>query len=552
MHKKILALFMVISITFSSSACKEVKEYTENFSKDDMQKAKKDPFEKYPEEIEYTLGKLSNKDQSNMPKNDTYENNAYTRYLKDKLNIQNKDVFEANEDTYKAYVDKAEASKKLPDVMLVSDMEQLKRLVKNDLIEDLTTAYNDCMSERIKDIYKSYGDDIINSITFDNKIMAIPETNIEDGPNFIWLRKDWMDELKLKAPENLTDVENIIAEFQKNKPGNVGLVCSQDIIGDAGYSYEYELDIIFAYYNSFPKHWVKDKDGNLVYGSIQSETKTALEHVRKLYKDKVLDNYFLMRNSDAIINLIESGKCGAFFGPWWAPNNPLMSAREKDSNMNWQPYLIPTVSDGTTKYFTHNPTSKYVVVRKGYEHPELVCKELSVMFDYLRYQEKNVEEFDKYYQDNVDPTARPISINIDYKKALSNCYNSLNEALNNKGDVSKLGILENAYYQSCNKYLKDPKNASGEEWAAYNSRIVTARLLENAKLVEEPSLYFIETSSMTSKWWKLKELEKQAFYKIITSEEDISYFDKFTQEWYNQGGKEIEKEVRDEVAKKKN
>ena len=68
------------------------------------------------------------------------------------------------------------------------------------------------------------------------------------------------------------------------------MVCSQDIIGDAGYSYEYQLDIIFAYYNSFPKQWVKDEDGKLVYGSVQKKTKEALEHIRNLYKDKILLN----------------------------------------------------------------------------------------------------------------------------------------------------------------------------------------------------------------------------------------------------------------------
>lgn len=54
----------------------------------------------------------------------------------------------------------------------------------------LTQSYDNCLTERIKDIYASYGDVIIDGVTFDGRIMAIPETNIEDGPNLLWLRKD--------------------------------------------------------------------------------------------------------------------------------------------------------------------------------------------------------------------------------------------------------------------------------------------------------------------------------------------------------------------------
>ena len=52
------------------------------------------PLGKYPETVEYTLGKISGANNSNLPAGDTYEDNAYTRYLKEVLNIQNVDIFE--------------------------------------------------------------------------------------------------------------------------------------------------------------------------------------------------------------------------------------------------------------------------------------------------------------------------------------------------------------------------------------------------------------------------------------------------------------------------
>lgn len=36
--------------------------------------------------------------------------------------------------------------------------------------------------------------------------MALPETNIDDGPNLFWVRKDWMDKLGLQEPRTMQDI----------------------------------------------------------------------------------------------------------------------------------------------------------------------------------------------------------------------------------------------------------------------------------------------------------------------------------------------------------
>ena len=54
-----------------------------------MYKAMHTPLGKYPEAVTYTLGKIAGANNSNLPVGNTYENNAYTRYLKKILNIQN-------------------------------------------------------------------------------------------------------------------------------------------------------------------------------------------------------------------------------------------------------------------------------------------------------------------------------------------------------------------------------------------------------------------------------------------------------------------------------
>ena len=559
--KRIMALSLAGCLVLTGCNKQQTEKTDTAEHTQEWKTAETTPFGRYPEEVIYTLGKMTGMNNSNLPKGDTYEDNGYTRYLKKQLNIQNKDVFEAGEnDNYQETVSMTIASRELPDVMVVNDMDMLQLLVDNDLIEDLTQVYEDCTSSRIKDIYNSYGSEILDNVTFNGKLMALPETNIDDGPSLCWLRKDWMDKLDLDAPETVEDVENIVHEFVQKDPGGngkgetVGLVCDDELTGGCGYSYEYQNDIIFASFGAFPKQWIYNKDGEVVYGSVQNEAKAALGKLRRMYQQGTLDNNFLMRESSNIIELIVSGKCGSFFGPWWSPNNPLMSAMQKNPNAEWQPYLIQTDKDGRTSFASQNPNDKYVVVRKGYKHPEIVMKIVSVLFDDLRYDEEDVREMERYYQDNVDPTARPLAINVDYKDALMRCYDSLKDAIQGRKKLEDLGLLEGAYYISCSKYLDRKKDTSAqkswEDWAAYASRMTACSVLRKGQTRQVKSLFFGETKTMKSNWWRLEELEKKAYLEIVTGQKPLSYFDEFVKEWNRQGGEKIRGEVAQELKGK--
>lgn len=549
---------LLVALAFSISLCGCSRKPEEQKPEKTISKTEEDasatPFGRYEETVTYTLGKMSGLNDSNMPEGDTYENNAYTRYLKSKLNIQNKDVFEVSEsDNFGETVSMVIASKNLPDVMVINDSDTLQMLVDNDMIEDLTSAYENCTSDRIKEIYESYGDAILDNVTFDGKLMALPETNIENGASLLWLRKDWLDKLGLSAPETIDDVEEIVREFVEKDPGGngegktLGLVCDDELTGGGDYSYEYQMDIVFAHYGSYPKQWFRDANGEIVYGSVQPQAKKALKRLRQMYLNGVLDKDFLLRGANNIVDAVVSGKCGSFFGPWWAPNNPLMEAMQENPNADWRPYLIQTDDDGSTSFATQRPSMKWVVVRKGYEHPEIVMKIVSVLFDKMNYGDTKTAEIAKYYQDNVDPTARPLAINVDYNDALFRCYRDLQDALTGKKEVSELELLEGSYYESCFRYQRRRKNASWEDWAAYTSRVTACAILTEGKIRAVQTLHFGDTPTMKKSWWKLEKLEKQVYLEIVTGQKPLSYFDEFVEKWYEEGGRDIMKEVSEKL-----
>lgn len=229
-----------------------------------LTEAKTTPYGRYPETITYTLAKMTGVNNSNLPEGETYEDNAYTRLIREIINVQNEDVYENYGDTYNVGISTMIATGNIADIMVV-DQKTMNAMQKNDQLADLTEVYANCASDRIKDIYASYGEEILQGCTFDGKLMAFPETNISDGPNLLWVRKDWMEKLGLSVPETIDDVKHIALTFAEENPanqemGNIGLAVSTTLYGGTGISSEYGMNLIFASFGAYPGRWLTDAE----------------------------------------------------------------------------------------------------------------------------------------------------------------------------------------------------------------------------------------------------------------------------------------------------
>lgn len=550
--KRILALILSCSFVIggcgSSAAVSEGKE-TENtqqeettVSSEEWEKAAEGPYEAYPELVTYTLGQMSGANNSNLPEGDTYEDNAYTRYLRKMLNIQNDNVYMEREDRYDEFVNILVKDQTLPDVLVVSDRETLKELVENDLVEDLSDVYENCTTPRIKEMFESYGGDLLDAGRFDGKLMAIPETVTDHGPRLLWLRKAWMDELGLEEPKTLDDAFDIIKAFTENGMGAsegedpVGLVCDTDLVGSTSSSYS--VDPVFDKFHASPQRWI-NKKGDIVYGSVTQETKNALSYLHKLYARGIIDQNFALRAQNNLRDLVVNGKCGAFFGLWWTPNNPLVDVYEKDKEADWEPYYLQVQEDEDT--YVSFRDNKYVVVRKGYEHPEIVMKIISVLFDYTRYEADDADEVNEYFALNVDPTARPLVINVDYNEATFQITKDILAVENGTKKEESLSAIEQSYYDACENFLHG-KSSTPEDWAAYKSRISAVGLLVDGGYRSGERKYLDDTDGEIPK--SLQQLEKDTFIQIIMGVKPITYFDTFVQEWYEQGGEGLTEQIR--------
>lgn len=552
-NKKIGMAFLAAAVLLSFSGCKnQEKPQEEREAKTETrewEEAENTPYGKYPELVTYTLGQMSGANNSNLPEGNTYEDNAYTRYLRKMLNIQNESVHMEREERYDEYVNILVKDHTLPDVLVVSDRETLHELVENDLVADLTDVYKSCTSPRIKEMYDSYGGELLEGGMFDGRLMAIPETVIDHGPCLLWLRKDWMEELDLAEPKTLEEAFTIIEEFKKNRMGTepgeepIGLLCDTSLVGTT--STNYSVEPVFDSFGAFPQRWIMDEYGGVVYGSVTGETKEALGYLNQLYERGILDTDFALRAQNNLRDIVVEGKCGAFFGLWWTPNNPLMDTYDRDGTAEWEPYYLTEDALNGSQRFTTFRDNKYVVVRKGYEHPEIVMKIISVLFDHTRYEAKDADEVNSYFALNVDPTARPLVINVDYYEATYKVTENIRKALNGKISVNSLSAIEKSYYDACSNYLEG-RNVTAEDWAAYKSRISAVGLLIDGDYKPPVRKYLEDTDGEIPE--ALKTLEKNTFIQIIMGKKPLDYFDEFVELWYEQGGKELTEQVREDVG----
>lgn len=560
--KKVLAMCLMSAMVLGSLAgCgKEESGTTANVDMEDpaWQEAKTTPYGKYPETVVYTLGKTAtNFDvlDGTEYEGDDDVNNAWTRYLKEKLNIQNTNLFEANDgDDYEQKVSMAIVSGEIPDIMVVGDYATLKQLYENDLIADLTEVYENCASDKIKEIYDSYDGACLETATFDGKLMGLPTTEISHGPGILWLRKDWMDKCNLEEPKTMEDIYNILQQFLVQDPGGngegqtAGLVIDPEIAGSSGGSYM--PNNIFTLYGAYPKQWIDDGSGNAVYGSVQPEMKEALEQLAKMYSEGLIDKQFVTRTGDDRKGLLNSGKSGAFFGNWWGAWE-VADSMSLNKEAEWVPYICPVGSDGKVTMFSGNPNSSYVVVRKEFEHPELVMKIASMQFDYSRYQEKDEEaykELTDYGELNAGGSI--LATNIDYYDGFPRSSKLVVDALES-GDISQLNRNDLTTYLNSKKYLESLEN--GEEstssgWASYNS-MLCASLVAETEVNRVMPVFFGSTQSMALKWPTLEKMEQEMLLKIITGEKPVDYFDEFVETWNKTGGEQITEEVNQAIKK---
>lgn len=502
----------------------------------------------YEETVTVTVGFQTETTQTVEGQSQT--DNEVIRYVENLLNVDVVPAWEVDADNYNTKVAMCIASGDIPDIMVVG-RQLFTQLLENDLIQPITEEFEQYLSPFVKQQYATYPDALIERVSYEGEMYAIPGTSLGYNQNLLWIRTDWLDNLGLEVPQTLEELENVARAFIEQDPDGNG---EADTLGFSAretlystYYGSHGLNSIFAAFGSYPGVWIYDEEGNAVYGSVTEETRAALEYIAKLYADGILDNQFAVKTNTDRAEQIANGTLGMYMGNCW-PNSALKTLAANDPDAEWIAVNGPVNAEGNNSWVPSDPAQSYAVVRKGFEHPELLVKMFSAQNNAIRGVDSGKEVYDKMLAENNDAyrtfTWWPVGINVDYYNAYENIMLDHLDAVAAGGDESAMTRtkgFEGEMYQ----IMRETENhkANIDDWYIYVARIVgpTACMQENT--VSVPCAFYDTTESMDLMWTNLNDLEIKTFLKIVMGEEDITAFDTFVQDWYAQGGDIITEEV---------
>jgi len=502
-----------------------------------------------------------------------FENNIWANRMRDDLGIITKFDFVVDTSEYESKVNMIIASGDVPDAMYVNG-KQLQMMMDNDLITDMTDYFNTYASSTTLGIYPQ---GMLDKSKIQGRLPAIPFCgSVFDPTKVIWIRRDWMKNVGMDVPKTYDDLKKLALAFVNDDPDQDGQkdtfgisICKSALAqyGLPEATQTNELTGLCNAFDAYPNIWIKDKDGNLVYGSVQPEMKTALTEIASLFQQGVFDPEFVVKDEDQATELVTSNKVGIVFSDCWLPFRGLEDQITADPNVDWWSYPLVSNTPGVYPAAPQAETTlgqKYVAVRKGYEHPEAVMKMLNLINETYwgpavgGYESDQNAAFlrTEYSNKYADSGAMPFlysfpymewgDVDIDSYEQITKAYQA-----DSLDVIDSVVAMNQSMTQQLWQYTKGGDRTYWWVWAIFVgddcSQAIHKRNQDAGNVVFD-EFYGPPTPTMADKMSVMDQLQQETFTKIITGDLPVSAFDDFVTQWNSLGGTDITKEVNDWYA----
>ena len=274
------------------------------------------------------------------------------------------------------------ASGDIPDVYQafgIADAEP----IQNDLALEL----NDLLDQYGPNLKKNVPQSAWDAVTINGKIMAIPTPALRNAPaeRVLFVRKDWMDKLDLEIPKTSDELLTVLRAFKEQDPNGNGKPDEIPFTARENFTW---LDNITGMWGINLSSFSVYND-EVIPSFIHPNTKKALEYLRTLYEEKLIDSEFMTNTSTIWSQKILSDRVGMLNhnptngGIWYRdlrksiPENP-------DVDMMAIPTPVGTGYSGPVGR-VEQPVYKAFILFKQSKNAETVVK----FFDWLATEEGN-------------------------------------------------------------------------------------------------------------------------------------------------------------------
>jgi putative aldouronate transport system substrate-binding protein len=436
-------------------------------------------------------------------------------------------------------------SDKLPDVFPVYDTALMNDMIQSGQVKDITDDINKYMPPRLKEIYKQFPN-TFNPVIQDGKVYGMAVSpNLTEGEVML-IRQDWLDKLKLKAPTNIDEFEQVLDAFTNKDPDGDGKNDTYGFTfsGKDSYSTGWVSDpvMIFSAYTgkNIPYQWYND-NGKLTYGSVSPGNKEALSKLRDWFAKGYLNKEFASKGAWDAIADFTSGKAGIIIGRPWVYGTVM------DVEKN-----VPGAKVGVY------PTIKGVSGDKTYQNGQqndgvfMFNKDFKYMEGFFKYYDKLYDaafgtgDFKYGYAQGYDYDIVNGQVVYDSKK--------FNKPMDNTIGVGKMSFAKNTpsvsgpgkpFYDLAHGAKPDNGVLMGADAAPQTMKDGFVISYENRDVLLPNAFNGPPTKTMQSSWAQLQTLELETYTKIIYGKDPVSSFDDFVKQWNDKGGAQITKEVND-------
>lgn len=480
---------------------------------------------------------------------DDFRNNPWTRYIERHLGIKVKTGWSVPEAEYVKKTNLMISSGDLPDFFAATPA-QFKQLAQAGLLEDLTSVYENNASEVVKQVIRDAGPEVIRSAAIDGRLMAIPFTGTaKESPAILWIRKDWMEKLKLPAPTTMDDVWAISEAFTNRDPDGNGKMDTY------GLALDRDLGMAIGLLNGYRAYWdiwLADADGKLAFSTIQPEMKRGLAKLKELFQTGQIDPEFTVKPSFKVFESIGSGKIGMMAGSRGSANYPLASLTP---DREWQAYAIPSADGDPVKYpLQLNIYKYYWVVKKGTNHPEALFHMLELWLNAYYFNTSEELFYTLVNPSKEDKSAvwsmAPIRIYLSDNNIEN--YRQAAAVLKGSKKAEQLAPERRNVYDRMMRYLNGDKKLWGEyaQNGPGSSGAIVDDIIRNNRFM--PNRYnATPTPTMAEKGESLNKLRDETFLQIIAGAASVDEFDQYVNDWKRLGGDAITREANEWYAAQK-
>lgn len=447
-----------------------------------------------------------------FPDGQDINNNPWTKMIEEENNVDLQiDYGPAAADEFMNKLTLKFASNDIPDLFIIPSSYQTWLMENAELgalmnLGGKVDAYPNLMNAVYPDAWEA--------ATYDGSPYAIPVLN--DGnkaTDNVYIRKDWLDKLKLDVPKTLEEYEAVARAFRDEDPDGDG---KADTYGMIAYDNMLGWSHLFGAFGVIPGYWI-EKDGTLVMSDIQPEMKEALAYIQGLHKDKLLDNEWPITNITALREKVANSQAGVYESSWAAPRSEINTSKQNDPAAEWIPMAPPIGPNGKQGVFGGPLYKSFAVISSKAQNVDAILG----MLNWMAVPE-TIEKFVFGFGDLGEGVLYDM---VDGKYAL-NFEN------------------HNVYGYRQQLMFMQPKELNAKKMESLGAEFNLVGTIGHSVQYAIPNQYIgAPTPSMIEHQSTLDKLRLETFTKIIVGELPIDAFDDFVEEYRSKGGDAITKEV---------